>query len=75
MDKYKFKLLSHMHSGYGQTMIKVKSDGALIMHIVDEDYDNCFRRAYEDLEYYIRTRTERINTIIADFKTKMQEEA
>lgn len=74
-NKKDFKLMSHMHSGYGETMIKVTADGALIMHIVDEDYDNCFRRAYEDLEFYVKTRREKIDSIIAEFKLKWQEEA
>lgn len=77
LEEYRvqFDLKYHMHSGYGTTLIEVWSGGCLAVHVTDEDYDYCHRRAYEDLEYHIRIRKQKINAIMNDFRSRMKENA
>lgn len=53
-NRVRHNLLSHMKSNSKETMIEVHSGKDLIIHITDEDYDNCFKKAYDDLELKIK---------------------
>lgn len=74
-NRVKHNLLSHMKSNIKETMIEVHSGKDLIIHITDEDYDNCFKKAYDDLELKIKWMNERLEKLLNDYKDSIKEGA
>lgn len=74
-NRVRHNLLSHMRSNSKETMIEVRSGKDLIIHITDVDYDNCFRKAYDDLELKIKWMNERLEKILNDYKDSIKEGA
>lgn len=73
--RHQFKLMYHMKSNTKETMIEIRSNGNLVIRVTEEDYYYCYERAYEDLSLYIKTRTEKIDHVISEFKRLWKEEA
>ena len=62
-----YHLRFHKKATLKETFIEVKSGEYLVVHVTEESHADAYRRAYEDLDLYIRTRTERTRTIIDEF--------
>lgn len=74
-NRVRHNLLSHMRMNNKETMIEVHSGKDLIIHITDEDYDNCFKKAYDDLEFKIKWMNERLEKLLNDYKDSIKEGA
>ena len=74
-NRVRHNLLSHMKSNSKETMIEVHSGKDLIIHITDEDYDNCFKKAYEDLIFKVGLLNDRLEKLLNDYKDSIKEGA
>lgn len=60
-----FGLKVHTHSQKGKNLIEVFSNGSRVVYATDsEDMDNCYAKACEELEFFIKREVEKVERFL-----------